>query len=137
MKLTKELKLKNEISELTTLTIILESFAEQASLSPKVSYNLFLCLDELITNIISYGYPKGEKSEIDINLHVENNILTIRLIDSGIEFNPLDKESPDIEAPLEERSVGGLGIFIVKKLCDSITYRRSGGQNILTIKMKI
>lgn len=137
MKLNLDIKLKNEISELRTLASELESFAEQAELAPKVAYNLSLCLDELVTNIINYGYPKHESGEIDIYIKYENNTMTIVIIDSGTEFNPLDRESPNVEAPLEERTVGGLGIFIVKKLCDSITYRRSHGQNILTLTMKM
>jgi anti-sigma regulatory factor (Ser/Thr protein kinase) len=137
MKLNIDIKLRNEISELSTLATSLESFSEQAELSPKASYNLSLCLDELVTNIINYGYPKHENGEIDINIKSENNIITITIADSGIEFNPLDRESPNIEAPLEERTVGGLGIFIVKKLCESVTYRRSHGSNILTLTMKV
>ncbi|PKL85476.1 MAG: ATP-binding protein [Ignavibacteriae bacterium HGW-Ignavibacteriae-1] len=137
MKLNIDIKLRNEISELRTLASGLETFAEQAELAPKVAYNLSLCLDELVTNIINYGYPKHENGEIDINIKSDTDKITITISDSGIEFNPLDRESPNVEAPLEERTVGGLGIFIVKKLCDSITYRRSHGRNILTLTMKI
>ncbi len=98
--------------------------------------NVNLALDELITNIVSYGFPKNTAKK-DIKLTVtqlENESVKIELIDEGVEFNPFkEAKEPDVEASVEERKIGGLGIFFVKNLIDETYYERRDGKNHITL----
>jgi len=97
-----------------------------------------LALDELYTNIASYAYEPGTGDiEIDYDFDEETRLLTIIIADSGKAFDPLAKEDPNIALPAESRQIGGLGIFIVKKVMDETTYCRVDNKNILTLKKKI
>jgi len=92
-----------------------------------------VCCDELVSNVIRYsGATFGE-----INLSVEEgNILVIQIIDDGKKFNPLeDAEIPDINASLEERKIGGLGIFMVRKMALFMDYKRTDNKNVLVLKI--
>jgi len=97
-----------------------------------------LALDELYTNIASYAYEPGTGDiEIDYDFDEETRLLTIIIADSGKAFDPLAKEDPNIALPAESRQIGGLGIFIVKKVMDEAAYCRVDNKNILTLKKKI
>ena len=97
-----------------------------------------VALDELLCNIASYAYGR-ESGEMTAQLRYDEDSRTvsISLIDSGIAYNPLEKEDPDITLCAEKRPVGGLGILIVKKKMDKTEYRREDGRNILTIYKRI
>ncbi len=137
-----EYTLKNELAELDTLASIIERLSETHNINPKISYAINLSLDELITNIISYGY--GDSAEHLINLVFEFSgereygaELKIILIDDGKEFNPLEMPAPKTDIPLEERKIGGFGIYFVRKSMDDVFYERKDGKNTLTIIKKI
>lgn len=92
-----------------------------------------LALEEALVNIISYAYPQASEpgnAEIYCWLN-QNNIFTIEIKDSGIPFDSLEKEDPDLTGSIYEREIGGLGIFLIKKFMDDVKYRREQGQNIL------
>ncbi|MFW5490535.1 MAG: ATP-binding protein [Desulfovibrio sp.] len=125
--------LKNDIQELSRLCQELEVFAERCGLPPKVVFDLSLALDELVTNIISYGFPENGEHDILVELSMENDVVRLRIEDDGTPFNPLNMAEPDTSAPLEERQIGGLGIHFVKHLMSSVEYERSGTKNILRI----
>jgi anti-sigma regulatory factor (Ser/Thr protein kinase) len=95
-----------------------------------------LSLEEIIVNIISYAFPEDKNDEIMIEILEKDANLTIEVIDQGIPFNPIDTKDPDINAPLEERRIGGLGIFFVKQLTDELIYERRENKNILTLVFK-
>lgn len=98
--------------------------------------HITLCLEEVFTNIASYAYKDSdseEKGYIELDIDSKSKKLTITFKDSGIPFNPLEKEDPDIESPLEDRPEGGLGIFLVKKYMDDLYYKFEDGLNIFTM----
>ncbi|MBN2441178.1 MAG: ATP-binding protein [Spirochaetales bacterium] len=96
-----------------------------------------LACEEIIINIMKYAYPKS-KGDITIRCDIQSGkSLTINIIDQGIEFNPLETEEPDIDSPVQERKIGGLGIFMVKKIMDSLEYQRIKDTNILTLKKSL
>lgn len=100
----------------------------------RVQLQLDVAVEELFVNIASYAY--GEKTgtaEIAMDL-LPGQIIEITFRDSGIPYNPLEKPDPDVTKPAEEREIGGLGIYIVKKSMDEVLYRHEDGQNILTIR---
>ena len=95
-----------------------------------------ISLEEMFVNIAHYAYPEKEGTAT-VRMAFEDNVLELTLIDSGIPFDPLEIEDPDIHAGLEERDVGGLGIYMVKQYMDECRYERKDGQNIFTMKKVI
>lgn len=103
----------------------------------KIDYQLRLVSEEALINIINYGYDK-ESGELKIDCEtVNNDTIFIEISDTGSAFDPLKKEDPDITLPLEKRRVGGLGIFIIKNIMDTVDYKREDGKNILTLTKKL
>lgn len=98
----------------------------------KLVFELELICEEVFVNICSYAYGENVgKAEIEVSKL--SDCIVVKFIDSGKKFNPLEIAEPNIHAPLEERSIGGLGIFMTKKLSDTLSYERSNGKNIFTI----
>lgn len=126
--------LRNDLAELTRLAAAIESFGERMALGGKLVYTLNLALDELVTNVVSYAYdePAGDRV-ITVALAVDGSRLTATLEDDGRPFDPLAKGPPDIDSPLEERRIGGLGVHFVRTMMDDVQYSRVDGRNRLTL----
>lgn len=133
MREKKTIILENDIAELENLSIVLEAFFAENGIAPSVLFQVNLALDELVTNIISYGYLDHSVHTVMIELRFTCNKLVIILSDDGIPFNPMDIPEPNINQSLEEREVGGLGIHFVKKTMDCLTYQRVDDRNILSL----
>ena len=99
---------------------------------PKIRNQIAIVVDEIFSNISRYAYnpPAGG---VAVRMAVDGDI-TIEFEDSGIAFNPLAQDEPDVSLPAEERKLGGLGIFMARNIMDSMEYRRDGDKNILTIR---
>ena len=124
--------LKNDLSEIERLSKLIEDFGKINNLSPKIIFDVNLTLDELITNIISYGYEDEDEHEIIITIWLNENELKLKLVDDGLPFNPLTIQEPDhLTQTLDDRPIGGLGIYLVRKLMDDIDYKREKNKNIL------
>jgi serine/threonine-protein kinase RsbW len=130
-------ELKSSLSELDNLCWNLETFGKKIGLSKKFIFEINLALDELFTNIISYGFDDGSEHTIKVTITPENGGLCLCIEDDGIPFNPVQFETPDVSCSVEECKIGGLGIHIMKKLMDDICYQRRGKKNILTLKKKL
>jgi len=127
-------KLKNKLSELDTLLQNLENFCVQLGLPKRCQCEIDLVSEELFTNIISHGYRDDAEHWVKIKISYEHGTLTMRIEDDGIPFNPLEEvESPDLDSPLEERCVGGLGVHLAKHFTKDVVYERRGDKNILTL----
>ncbi len=135
--LEKNITIINQVEQLEELAGILETVSEEWDIPMKVSLNLNLVLEELITNIIFYGYDDKNEHLIYIRLYKKDNEIEIQIEDDGKEFNPLLVAEPDIDESIENRKIGGLGIHFVRKIMDSMNYRRSDGKNILTLTKNI
>ena len=103
----------------------------------KEQFALRLVCDELVVNVVDYAYPDGKEGYLDVEIERDPSMLTIRFRDGGVPFNPLDRDMPDTTKPLEERRIGGLGIFLVIKKMDEVNYEYVNNENVLTIKKKI
>ena len=126
--------IKNYLPEIARVTEKYEIFAEENNLSQRIIYDISLCLDEIITNIISYGFDDDDEHIIEIQFHLKDNEIELVFIDDGIEFDPELKEDPvHLKHSVEERPIGGLGIYLVKKLMDVIKYKRVQDKNILKL----
>lgn len=131
------LQLKNCQTETEKLCRCVEDFGKTAGLAPKAVFSLTLALEELFTNIVSYGFEDGAEHAIDITIDHDDGTLVVRLEDDGIPFNPETAEKPDVRCPLEESKIGGLGIHLAKKMVDEFVYERRNDKNIITMKKVI
>lgn len=101
-------------------------------------FKIELSVEEAVDNVVNYAYEGGIGwLEAGTRLDNESLILTIELRDAGVPFNPLEREDPDITLPADQRSVGGLGIFLCKKLMDNISYRYEDGNNVLVMTKRV
>ena len=130
------LELKNQPSELERLNQTLAEFAQRHHLSAEVLFAMTLALEEIVTNVISYGYDDSEEHQIRVRLSFEKGNFTAEVEDDGRPFDPLAVPEPDTEKPIEERPVGGLGIHLARKLMDGLEYKRQGNKNLLIMKKK-
>ena len=105
----------------------------------KILYKIEVALEELLVNVASYAYPEDKKGNIDIEYEIVDNpkSIAISIIDEGKEFDPLKRNDPDTTLSAEERDIGGLGIYLVKNIMDSIEYHRKDNKNILIIKKNL
>ena len=129
--------LNNDRQELMRLAEQVERFGADQQLSDDAVNNVNLVLDEIVSNVIKYGGSGGDAAGIAVSLALDGGVLTIDVSDDGIAFNPIDAKPPDLDLPITERPIGGLGIHIVKALTESIAYRREDGRNHLTMTMRV
>lgn len=130
-------ELRNNLSELATLCEKMESVGQTLGLSRRCLFEMNLALDELFTNIISYGFRDQSEHFIRVNISADQDVLTVVLEDDGMAFNPVARIPPEVPCTLDECKVGGLGIHLVKNLMDEIVYERRAGMNVLTLKKSI
>ena len=104
--------------------------------SVKAQTQLDIAVDELFANIASYAYG-AESGEAVIEMEFPDGFAEITFRDWGTPYNPLERPDPDVTLSAEERQIGGLGIYMVKKSMDSVSYRYEDGQNVLTIRRKL
>jgi anti-sigma regulatory factor (Ser/Thr protein kinase) len=133
----KHFVIENQIGELSSLAEQIDDLAAQWELTPAMAMNINLVIEEAVSNIIFYAFNNNKKHKIKISMSVENNLLTIKITDDGVPFNPLAQQLPDINLPAEERPVGGLGIFLISQMMDEMNYIRKGNENILTLKKSL
>ena len=129
--------LKSDKSELDTLCQKVEKFGKSLRLSKKCIMEINLALDELFTNIISYGFRDHLEHLVKIQLMRENGTLTLCVEDDGIPFNPLETKEVELPYNIEGYKIGGLGIHLVKNFMDQVCYERCEGKNKLTLKKAI
>jgi anti-sigma regulatory factor (Ser/Thr protein kinase) len=132
----RELRLSASVGELERLQDWVEEILEQENCMIKACSQISIVVEELFVNIARYAY-NGAGGEAVIRLAVQGPVLIMRFEDSGKAFNPLEHPLPDTAAGLEDRKIGGLGIYMTRKWMDDVTYDRTDGKNILTICKKI
>ena len=125
--------IRNDLQELSKLSEGLAAFCKEAHIPPTAVADMTLALEEVVTNIISYGYPDGREHRIRVRLERKDNAIVITTEDDGVAFDPLAVPSPDLDAPLCERKIGGLGIHLVRQLMDTLVYHREHGKNVLVM----
>ena len=133
-----ELRIEAKIENLRQVMMFAEGELEKAGCSMKASLQIAVALEEIFVNIAHYAY--GEQTgdvEIRIEVREPEGVAVIRTKDSGIPFDPLAKEDPDVTLSAEKRKVGGLGIFMVKQSMDHVAYEYQDGYNIFTMEKSI
>ena len=133
----KVLLVSNQIDELSRVAVFVEELGEEWGLSMPLIFSLNLVLEEALTNTISYGYDDEIQHTIEIHFTKSGDQLSITIIDDGHEYDPTLKADPDITLPAEDRQVGGLGIFLIKKTMDTVEYHRKENRNYLILTKNI
>lgn len=135
------LVINNDIGEISRLAPFMEEVADAYSIAPDVAFKVNLALDEALANSISYAYPEGTEGSICLEAEMveredkaEGGELVFRIIDQGVAFDPTQEGEVDTTLSVEERPIGGLGIFLIKQMMDSVTYCRIDDKNILTLR---
>jgi anti-sigma regulatory factor (Ser/Thr protein kinase) len=129
--------LKNDVLELENVISFVSDVCVRNSIPPGTERNLTLALDEMITNVATHAYPGGGEHRFTLQITVSNEEFVARIEDDGVEFNPTEHAIPDLDAPLEERKVGGLGIYLVRQIMTSVEYQRVAGKNVVTLRKKL
>jgi serine/threonine-protein kinase RsbW len=131
-----EFKLKNDLKEIERLAATVLAFGREQELSEKLVWEIRLVLEEIVTNIISYGYEDQKEHNIAVSIMNSEQYITLVVRDDARPFNLLEHPAPDLKIPLEGREVGGLGIHLVRKIMDEIDYKREADGNRLFMRRR-
>ncbi|MBR5855583.1 MAG: ATP-binding protein [Paludibacteraceae bacterium] len=131
------LALKNNIDEINRLHTFIEEVGEVFALPMKTVMNLNLVLEEAVTNVIMYAYPKEEHEYIHLTAKEQEGKLIFILTDSGKAFDPTQAPDADITLSADDRQIGGLGIFLIRKIMNEVKYERIDGKNVLTLEKEL
>jgi serine/threonine-protein kinase RsbW len=124
------LRVPGDLASLSTIGEHLGQVAAAAGLDRKTAYRLRLAVDEIATNAVVHGYRKADQQgELEIESTTDADTLTVVLSDTAPPFDPLSAPTPDVTAPLTDRSVGGLGIYLARSYVDELRYQRVGDRN--------
>jgi anti-sigma regulatory factor (Ser/Thr protein kinase) len=137
---TERITLPAMIESCAVVTAFIDRELEKAGCPVKAMMQINIAMDEIITNIASYAYAeKGGQGNLTVHYRYnpEEDTAEITFTDEGEPFDPLSAAEPDVTLSAEEREVGGLGIFLVRKTMDGVEYRREDGMNVLTIRKKL
>lgn len=134
----KEMTIPATVGNIEKVTAFVDEQLEQIDCPPKAQMQIDIAIDELFGNIAQYAYnPDTGPATVRVEVTQSPISVVITFIDHGIPYDPLKTAEPDITLSAEERAIGGLGIFMVKKTMDEITYEYKNGQNILRIRKDI
>ena len=127
-----------ESTALETVNTFIQEKLESITCPKRTRMQMMLAVEEIFVNISSYAYhPEVGQAEVGVDIDGDPPTVTIRFLDQGRPFNPLEKQDADITLSAQEREIGGLGILLVKKIMDQVDYAYENGKNILTIKKEI
>lgn len=131
------LTLHNDVSEMTLLSPFVEEACDSLGVPPDVAFQLNLVLDEAVANVVNYAYPEPGH-ELQVKMDKVDDQLVVQIVDQGVPFDPTtESKTPDITLSVEERPIGGLGIFLIKEMMDVVEYERQGDSNVLTLKKNL
>ena len=131
------LTLKNDLSQVPALNDFVMSFLDRMKVDSSLAGQIKLAVEEAVVNVIDYAYPVGTQGDITVDAATDGTFLKFVITDMGKPFDPTEGGRVDTTLSAEERPIGGLGIFLVRELMDSINYERVDGKNILTLKKNI
>ena len=132
----KELTIEAKVDNLNEVTLFVDEILEASDCSMKAQMQIDIAVEELFVNVAHYAYGDGV-GMVTIRVSVEDSKAVITFIDGGVPYDPLAKPDPDVTLSAQERAIGGLGIFMVKKSMDKMEYEYTDGKNVLTITKKI
>jgi serine/threonine-protein kinase RsbW len=131
------LEFLTELPELERINAAIDQFSNAQGWTPESLFQVQLVLEEVVANVISYGSGGERPPMVSVKLMQEGLHLSIEISDNGIPFDPVKRADPDLNASLHDRAVGGLGVYLVRQLMDSVSYQREDGKNILSITKRL
>jgi serine/threonine-protein kinase RsbW len=131
------LRIANDLAELSRVAEGVEEFCANHEIPAAIAFKLNIAIEELLTNTISYSYNDGGRHEIAIDLARDGETIVAELSDDGRPFDPLNAPQPDLDSAIEDRRVGGLGVYLVKAMIDDVGYAYRDGRNHITLRKKI
>ena len=134
---TRNLILPNDVQEVPKLAAFVDEICEAAGMDMATAMQMNLAIEEAVVNVMEYAYPAGTKGEVRIEAQVHDTYVEFTLSDDGKPFNPTDKGEVDTTLSAEERSIGGLGIMLVKHYMDKIKYKYVDNQNVLLLRKNL
>jgi anti-sigma regulatory factor (Ser/Thr protein kinase) len=129
--------LKNDVAELDRVLNLVTDLCGRHAISADTEYDLKLALDEVVSNVARHAYPAGENHEFTLDVTVNGEEFVAKVEDDGVAFDPTNHPEPNLDVPLEERQEGGLGIFLVRQIMNSVDYQRVDGKNIMTLRKRL
>jgi len=134
----KVISFKNNIDELPQIVKAVQLLRRNWHLPKSLTFHINLILEEVFTNIVLYGYRDKNEHQIFITFTTEKNVLTIKVVDDAMAFNPLEVSTPAFECKsLDNIEPGGIGLHLVKNLVDDMGYEREEDKNILILKKQV
>lgn len=127
----------NDLAELERLDRVVEEFGRRQRLSPTRLFDLQLAVNEVFTNLVSYGFDDDRPHEIIVRLMTAADEVVIEIEDDGRPFDPSAAPAPRLDVPLEEREPGGLGLYLARRVTDGMEYRREDGRNIVRLRKNL
>lgn len=134
---TRSIRIGNSMREVAVALDEAANWIEPLQVSAKAQYFLSLAIEELATNWIKYGCRDTGAQSMTFDLGIRDGRLTLTATDGGLPFNPMDAPTPSTSLPLEERDTGGLGILLLRKMADEMSYEHREGMNILTLEKSL
>ena len=132
-----DITLENRLSEIPAALDAVGAFLDRQQADGAVRFDVCVAVEELLSNIINYAYADEGRHRIDLSLSVDDGLMRCILSDDGRAFDPLSIPEPALDAPLEEREIGGLGIHFVRQLMETVEYRRIDRRNVLSLTRRL
>lgn len=133
----KEIQIRNQVDDLQHVAAFVEEIADELQLSPELTMNFNLVLEEMVSNVIFYAYPKENDQPIILTATSDDESISFIITDEGRAFDPTAREDADMSVNPADRQLGGMGIFITRQIMDDVTYQRINGCNILTMTKRL
>jgi len=133
----RKITLSNRIDELTRISSFLKKCSDHWGIPAPVTLSLNLVMEEAFTNVVQYAYLDNHDHDIDLIIKKKDKELEITLIDDGKQYDPTQEKEPDINLSANERPIGGLGVFLIKKTMDNVSYFRKDNKNHLVMVKKV
>ena len=134
VRLQRSIELPNDVQTVPQLAMFVDEICETAGFDMATSMQMNLALEEAVVNVMNYAYPAGTLGNVNIKAEIDDVQLTFVITDKGVPFDPTARGEADVTLSAEERPIGGLGIFLVRSIMDSIEYERINEQNVLTLR---
>jgi len=129
----KTVRITNQRDQIDTVRKFFDDYSKDNKLTEKTVHDIQMALDELLTNIVNYGYEDTDEHQIDIHFGVNDDAVKVEIVDDSKPYNILEKDNPDISLSVEDKPIGGLGIFLIKKLMSNVDYYTEEGKNHLVM----
>jgi anti-sigma regulatory factor (Ser/Thr protein kinase) len=132
-----EITFTNDFGDIDRVNEAFEKFAAQQKLTDHVRRSIKVVFDELLNNIISYAFDDGEEHVLEVRVESAPQMITVTISDDGAPFDPFARAEPEVDLPIEERDLGGLGIHLVRQLMDEVSYARREDRNMVVLVKRL